>query len=76
MIRQTLLMNHRAELNRLTEGESAFLSKFSRFFHPGNYGTISNYINDASLHVERNANSKILFFDLSLLISDVFKREK
>jgi len=76
MIRQTMLMNHRAELNRLTESEGNFLSKFSKFFHPGNYGTISGYINDASIHIERNAHSKILFFDLSLLISDVFRKEK
>ncbi|HOY48219.1 MAG TPA: DNA polymerase III subunit [Flavobacteriales bacterium] len=76
MIRQTLLMNHQPQLNRLTEGERTFLTKFSRFFHPGNYAVISNHINEASAHIERNGHAKIVFFDTSLLISDVFRKEK
>lgn len=76
MIRQTLLMNHQPQLNRLTEGERNFLTKFSRFFHPGNYAVISNHINEASAHIERNGHAKIVFFDTSLLISDVFRKEK
>jgi DNA polymerase-3 subunit delta' len=76
MIRQTLLKNHQASLNRLTDTESAFLDKFARFFHPGNYETITTFVNDALLHIERNGNGKIIFFDASLLISDVFRKEK
>jgi len=76
MIRQTMLMNHQDSLNRVTENEGNFIGKFRRFFNPGNYATISEYINDASIHAERNAHSKILFFDTSLLISDVFRKEK
>jgi DNA polymerase-3 subunit delta' len=76
MIRQTLLMNHQPSLNRITVAESAFIDKFRRFFNPGNYGVISEYINDAAVHIERNASSKIVFFDLSLLISEVFRKEK
>jgi DNA polymerase-3 subunit delta' len=76
MIRQTMLKNHQATLNRLTDTESAFLDKFARFFHPGNYETITTFVNDALLHIERNGNGKIIFFDASLLISDVFRKEK
>jgi len=76
MIRQTLLMNHAAELSHVTPSEHAFLDKFRKFFHPENYEIISGYIDDAIFHLSRNANSKILFFDLSLLIADVFRKEK
>lgn len=76
MIRQTLLMNHQPDLNRITNAETDFINKFRRFFNPGNYSVISEYINDAVLHIERNAAAKIVFFDLSLLVSDVFRKEK
>ena len=76
LIRQTLLMNHQPQLNRLTSSERAFLEKFSRFFHPGNYAVISGYISEASFHIERNGHAKIIFLDTSLQISDVFRKEK
>jgi DNA polymerase-3 subunit delta' len=76
MIRQTLLMNHQNSLNRITESEQLFIEKFRRFFNTDNYSIISGYINEASIHAERNAHAKILFFDTSLLISDVFRKEK
>ena len=76
LIRQTLLMNHQPQLNRLTSSERAFLEKFSRFFHPGNYSVICGYITEASFHIERNGHAKIIFLDTSLQISDVFRKEK
>jgi DNA polymerase-3 subunit delta' len=76
IIRQTMLMNHEAGLSHVTPSEHAFIDKFRRFFHSGNYGVIASYIDDAVYHTERNAHSKILFFDLSLLIADVFRKEK
>jgi DNA polymerase-3 subunit delta' len=76
LIRQTLLMNHQPQLNRLTSSERTFLEKFSRFFHPGNYAVICGYISEASFHIERNGHSKIIFLDTSLQISDVFRKEK
>lgn len=76
IIRQTLLMNSEASLAHVTPSEKAFLDKFRKFFHPGNYSIITEYIDEAVFHAERNAHSKILFFDLSLLIADVFRKEK
>jgi DNA polymerase III subunit delta' len=76
MIRQTLLMNHLPSLNRVTAAENEFINKFRRFFNPGNYSVIAEYMNDAALHIERNASSKIVIFDLSLLIAEVFRKEK
>jgi DNA polymerase-3 subunit delta' len=76
MVRQTILLNHAESINRVTISEKAFLEKFSKFFNVGNYGSISNYLNDASHHISRNAYGKLLFFDTSLLISEVFRKEK
>jgi len=76
MVRQTILLNHAAAINRVTDSEKSFLEKFSKFFNPGNYATISGFLNDASHHVARNAYGKLLFFDTSLLISEVFRKER
>jgi Fe-S cluster biosynthesis and repair protein YggX len=76
MVRQTILLNHAATINRVTDSEKSFLEKFSKFFNPGNYATISGFLNDASHHVARNAYGKLLFFDTSLLISEVFRKER
>jgi len=76
MIRQSMLMNNSPELNRLSNEEAEFVNKFRQFFHPGNYAQIADYIEDAIAHIQRNASSKIVFFDLSLLIADLFRKEK
>jgi DNA polymerase-3 subunit delta' len=76
MIRQTMLQNHQPNLTRMRDDEKAFIEKFARFFHPGNYAEISGYINTSSLHIKGNGNGKIIFFDTSLQISDVFRKEK
>ena len=76
MIRQTMLHNHQPALVRLSADEKAFIEKFARFFHPGNYGEISGYINQAFLHIKGNGHGRIIFFDTSMQISDVFRKEK
>lgn len=76
MIRQTMLHNHQPALVRLSADEEAFIEKFARFFHPGNYAEISGYINQAFLHIKGNGHGRIIFFDTSMQISDVFRKEK
>lgn len=76
MVRQSMLMNHSPDLNRLSDEESDFVNKFRQFFHPDNYGQISNFLEDAIAQISRNGSSKIVFFDLSLLIADMFRKEK
>jgi DNA polymerase-3 subunit delta' len=76
MFRQTLLYNSAPELLRLAENEVAFLAKFARFFHVGNYEQISQFVNEAILHIERNGNGRIVFFDTGLHIADLFRKEK
>jgi DNA polymerase-3 subunit delta' len=76
MLRQTMIMNSQSSLNRLSPAESDFVNKFRQFFHLGNYEQIVDYIDEAIRQVERYGSFKIVFFDLSLQISDVFRKEK
>ena len=66
IFRMCLLYNYNAnELIRLGGEELDFLEKFSRFIHHKNAITIAEAFNEAIFHIERNANPKILFADLS-----------
>lgn len=76
MIRQTVIMNHSPELNRITQEEALFISKFRLFFHEGNYEQITEHIDEAAKQISRNGSAKIIFFDVSLIIAEIFKRER
>lgn len=52
----------------LTNEQSAFLSKFAPFINHNNIVPLSEAIEEAHYHIERNANPRILFLDLSLKI--------
>lgn len=53
--------------------ESDFVSKFSRFIHLGNAGQLTEELNNAHYHIERNANPKMVFVDTSLSIARYLK---
>ncbi|MEX1188379.1 MAG: DNA polymerase III subunit [Bacteroidia bacterium] len=76
MIRQTMIMNHVPNLNRVTPEEFVFIDKFRKFFHAGNYELIEELIEEAIVQIGRYGSSKIIIFDVSLLIADVFRKEK
>jgi DNA polymerase III subunit delta' len=52
----------------MTNDQKAFLEKFSPYINHNNIVLLSKAIDDAHYHIERNANPKILFMDLSLKI--------
>lgn len=52
----------------LTDEQSAFLKKFSPFINHNNIVPLTEVIEEAHYHIERNANPKILFLDTSLKI--------
>lgn len=54
------------ELSMLADYEKSFLEKFSGFIHYGIIPSLLEEFSEASFHIERNANPKILFLDLSL----------
>jgi DNA polymerase III subunit delta' len=74
IIRESILANYTAgKLNAVKESEKAFLSKFAPFVHHNNVIDITEEFNKASQHIERNANPKILFLDLSLKLTKLLR---
>jgi len=53
--------------------ELKFASDFSPFINTNNTALIIKEFNDAIFHIERNANPKILFLDLSLKMTELIK---
>jgi DNA polymerase III subunit delta' len=75
MVRECLLLNFSPDkkLNRLSGQEADFLKKFAPFIHGGNCLPITDELNRAGLEIERNANPKILFLDLSLRLMKLLR---
>jgi len=59
------------ELSRMPEEEAGFINKFSQVFSEDKVHQIAPKIDEALYHIERNANPKILFLDLSLFIAQI-----
>lgn len=71
-MRETLLQGVAAQdISRLPEQESGFIEKFAGVFVPEKIARISPQFDEAQYHIERNANPKILFLDLSLSIAQI-----
>ncbi len=69
--RQALLMNYKADelVFMETKSESFKLENFAPFVHDGNILEISDELQDAIYHIERNGNSKIILTDLSIKLT-------
>jgi DNA polymerase-3 subunit delta' len=57
----------------ITDNEKRFLSKFHPFIHEGNILEISKKMEGCIKNIERNANSKIMFYELSLQLMRLLK---
>ena len=67
MIRECLILNFgSSNLLKTNEKEYAFIRKFSPFIHEVNSVNIIEELEKSIKAINRNANSKILFFELSL----------
>jgi DNA polymerase-3 subunit delta' len=67
MVRECLIYNFASDtLLKTNENEFAFLTKFSPFIHEENSVMITEKLEESIKAVNRNANAKILFFELSL----------
>ena len=72
--RRCMLLHYRLDVMIKLEGEElTFVQKLSPFINPGNVDRIYTSLNEAVYHIERNANAKILFMDLSLQMAGFFK---
>ena len=64
----------KGELLNLRAEERKFLEKFARFINNQNISDLLSEFNDAYYHLERNANSKILFSDLLIKLTKLIKK--
>ncbi len=75
MMRAAFLLKYgEANLVRVNSTERQFLEKFSSFLNANNLSPILQHIDEAVVAVERNANLKILFLNLSLYIGTQLKQ--
>jgi DNA polymerase-3 subunit delta' len=76
MVRQSIVGNYGAtSLVRLTQGESAFLTKFQKFIHSNNVVDLTALLEAAHRDIAGNVNSKVVFMDLSVQIHILLRKE-
>lgn len=77
MIRENFIYNMRMpQISMMTPDEEEFSVKFAPFIHEGNVERLSEDISKAAIDIERNANAKIVMFDLMLLLSQGVRTPK
>lgn len=77
MVRENYIYNLQIpSLVLMTKEEENFSSRFSPFIHDGNVEQLSEEIARASQDIERNGNSKIVMYDLFLLLSRLVRKPK
>ncbi len=75
MTRENFIYNlHYPLLNRMTETEAQFSSRFSRFVNEKNVEGMIGETDKASEDISRNANSKIVLFDYMLQMALLLKK--
>ncbi|MGK7394257.1 MAG: ATP-binding protein [Candidatus Cyclobacteriaceae bacterium M3_2C_046] len=74
ILRETLVIHFNGSLNRLHGEEKAFVDNFSKVVTPEMIDLLNQELNHSFYFLERNANVKILFLDLSLSIAQIIRR--
>lgn len=77
VMRDALLKNYGVEtmMKMNLGGQDFTMEKFAPFIHAGNCMEIISELNMAQLHIERNANPKILFLDTSFKIARLLHKK-
>jgi DNA polymerase-3 subunit delta' len=74
LLRESIISNYADDdLLRLSSGEKAFLNKFAPFVHTGNILELNELFNEAHYHIGRNANPKLVFFNLSTRVTKLLR---
>lgn len=74
IIRECLIFNYtKRKLLKTNQAEFVFISRFAPFVHEKNSVNIVDELEETIKSINRNANAKILFFDLSLQIIRLLK---
>ena len=77
MIRENYIYNYNIpSLVMMTADEAAFSSRFAPFIHDGNVEKLLDEFSRAERDIERNGNSKIVMFDLMLILSRLVRTQK
>ena len=76
-IRECMIIQiNEPQLLRMDDQQVSTLKDFVRFITPNNISAITQSLNDACYHIERQANAKILFLDLSLRIHQLLHQQQ
>ena len=76
LMREAMVSIIDPSLSRISENESSFINKFKMTLEQKSFEKIIMLIDENIRFLDRNANAKILFLDLSIKISNLFKRAK
>ena len=76
LMREALVSSIDESLSRISDSEMLFISKFRNTLNSQDFENIIIAIDENIRFLDRNANPKILFLDLSIKISDLFKKVK
>lgn len=74
MLRDALIAQYSPGLLRVRDEEKDFILNFSKAMNSDKLEFMIKEINSGLYHLERNANAKILFLDISLKISSIIRR--
>ena len=77
IMRESLMLSYADEsIVKLGSNEEDFVKKFSPFIHANNVERFIEELNKAYFHMERNANTKILFMDLAFKFNELLNLPK
>ena len=77
IMRYSMLINFKkSNLVKTNTEEANFLKNFYPYINPENIENVFKELNNAIFHIERNANSNILFMDLSLKMHQFLNKTK
>jgi len=76
MLRETLVNPYDTSIQLAVESEKEFVGNFSKVIDWEMAESMSQEIEKGLYHIERNANAKILFLDLSLRFATLFRERK
>ena len=75
ILRESLIAGQGEDkLLRMTGEEMVFVKKFSKTLNTNLIDKLAKKLSDSHYHLERNANAKIVFMNLSIIFSTSFKR--
>ena len=78
IFREALLKNYSSDTLLFFEANDASFSlpKFAPFVHQNNIFEITTALEEASYHIERNGNAKIIFTDLSIKLTRLIHKQE